>query len=80
MFEGLGDTVETHQDADHIILEQRGLRIVRGITGAERELLLKIWVQLWQGALASFRRMKNLHVEIQGEAIIWRMSEIESGS
>ena len=80
MFEGLGDTVETHQDADHIILKQQGLRIVRGITGAERELLLKIWVQLWQGALASFRRMKSLHVEVQGEAIIWQMSEIESGS
>ena len=73
MFAGMGDEVET--DSRSCSLVQRGLRIVRGIEGAERELLLNVWTNLWQGALHSFRQIKYADIEIREEEIIWHIRE-----
>ena len=73
MFEGLGDEVEILQSADSCVLRQRNLRIVQDFSGAEREFLLNVWVQLWHGALASYRQMKVADLSIQENEIVWRI-------
>jgi hypothetical protein len=73
MFVGMGDEVETDSDSGSVV--QRGLRIVRGIDGIERELLLNVWTNLWQGALHSYRLIKHADIEVKEEEIIWCIRE-----
>ena len=72
MFEGMGDGVSIN-DADRgPVVRQHDLRIVRGLSGDERALVLDCWIELWRGALASQRQIKTLAVEKIPDALLWR--------
>ncbi len=72
MFRGMGDGVEAEEAGDGAVsLRQTGLRIVRGIAGAERENLLACWIELWRGAVASHRRFMEVEAEAEGDALLW---------
>jgi hypothetical protein len=82
MFGGLGDICKVREskvrgskDRDSAILVQSGLRIVRGIEGEDRALILTCWKQLWLGALASFRVMKEAVVDINKDEIVWQIRD-----
>ena len=74
-FEGMGDTVSRTDDTDQIILRQVPLRIIRGLKGDEREILLACWIELWRGVLQSHREFMRLRCEDQGNELIWYLSE-----
>ena len=74
-FEGMGDTVSRTDDTDQIILRQVPLRIIRGLKGDEREILLACWIELWRGVLQSHREFMRLRCEDQGTELIWYLSE-----
>ncbi len=78
MFEGMGDSTEivTSDDLQIIELKHTDLRIVRGLEGERRDLVLYCWQQLWIGALSSYRAMKKLECCIDEEVIRWRISDI----
>lgn len=75
MFAGLGDEVQLETEDGALTVRQTGLRIVRGLEPDDADLLLKIWVQLWQGALMSFQIMKDAQPKIGNEEIIWTVTE-----
>lgn len=75
MFDGLGDRVEVTWGDNEVSLIQHDLRIVRGMTGDERETVLNIWIELWRGALSSFRVMKEVAVEVGDDEIRWVISD-----
>ena len=75
MFLGMGDGIDLENTGGGIVtLRQTGLRIVRGLGGAERETLLACWIELWRGAVASHRRFMTLDAEDQGDALLWKIS------
>jgi len=72
MFGGMGDGVEAEEaGGDAVSLRQSGLRIARGLAGAERDNLLACWIELWRGAVASHRRFMELEVEDRGDSLLW---------
>ncbi len=75
MFDGLGDRVEVEAGSDEITLTQHDLRIVRGMEGVERDTVLNIWIEMWRGALSSFRQMKTADVQIGDDQIRWVIRE-----
>ena len=76
MFEGMGDEVTLAVDADEAMatLRQSGLRVVRGIVGDDRAMILACWNQLWFGAVSSHRAFIDVRVEKHEEAQIWCLS------
>lgn len=74
MFEGMGDEVSLTREGDAVRLRQNGLRIVREITGADRDRLLACWAEIWRGAIASHRAFMTLEVETEGEGLLWRLA------
>ena len=72
MFRGMEDGVEAEDTGDGAAsLRQTGLRIVRGLAGREREILLACWIELWRGAVASHRRFMAVDAEMEGDALVW---------
>ncbi|MYK59785.1 MAG: hypothetical protein F4027_14735 [Rhodospirillaceae bacterium] len=76
MFSGMGDRIDMENSAKHagepaVRLRQTGLRIVRGLTGAERGNLLACWIELWRGAVASHRQFMTVDAEADGDALLW---------
>lgn len=80
MFQGMGDETELEvlTGNQRICIQQKGLRIVRGVESGPRDLVLACWQQLWTGALRSYRSMKQVDVVIAEEKISWTLSEIQS--
>ena len=76
MYSGLGDETEIIGNNNGVNFRQPGLRIACSLENEERDLLLKIWVQLWQGAMASYQQMKIVIPSIEHDAIIWRLEEL----
>ena len=76
MFTGMGDTTILDVGDVHITLQQQGLRIVRGLNGRERDLVLECWIQLWVGALQSQQIRKALRFEDLGDALHWQLSPV----
>ena len=70
MFEGMGDEVVRGPGAS---IEQRGLRIIRGLHGAERNVVLTCWLELWQGALAAQRVRKHAIVQEENDLLYWTL-------
>ena len=72
MFRGMGDGVEA-EDAGGgaVTLRQTGLRIARGLAGAERGSLLACWIELWRGAVASHRQFMAVDAEVEGDTLVW---------
>lgn len=75
MFTGLGDDAEIDVFADRreARVVQKGLRVLRGLEGDERGLLLQCWCQLWAGALASCRIIKSVNWNVEPETITWEI-------
>ncbi len=69
MFEGMGDAAT----ADGSTVQQTGLRVVRGLTAADRALVLDCWVELWNGAMRSQRQIKTLEATFEGDAATWQI-------
>ena len=80
MFQGMGDRVEVADAGPNAAeLRQTGLRIVRGLSGSERDHLLGCWIELWRGAVSSHRRFMEVDAEVQGDGegegnvLLWRI-------
>jgi len=75
-FAGMGDETELEisPDGRRARLQQRGLRIVRGMDNDDRDTMLSCWVELWHGAVSSHRAFINSRVEDLGDALIWHLS------
>lgn len=74
MFEGMGDGAELTRSGETYRIRHSRLRIVRGISGADRERLLECWAELWRGAIASHRTFMTLDTRPDGEEIIWTLA------
>ncbi len=74
MMQGMGDDVEWFGSDDGVVLEQRSLRIIRGLVEADAELIFDCWAQLWQGTASSQRQLKRLEVRRRGDAARWSLS------
>ena len=74
MMRGMGDDVDWSGSDDGVVLEQRSLRVIRGLVEAEAELVFDCWTQLWQGTASAQRQLKRLEVRRQGEAAQWSLS------
>ncbi|XOV83103.1 MAG: hypothetical protein ACFHXK_19905 [bacterium] len=74
MFDGMGDAVETNRQGDSLQIRHSGLRIVRGLQGEERSLVLACWIELWRGTLASQRQQKHAVVQINEDSLNWSIS------
>ena len=72
--EGMGDNISRTNETDQIILRQSPLRIIRGLEGEEREVLLTCWVELWRGLIQSHREFMRLRFEDKGSELIWYLS------
>lgn len=72
MFEGMGDAVSIDDADGRPIVRQNNLRVVRGLSGDERALVLDCWIELWRGALASQQQIKSLEVQEDNGGLSWR--------
>jgi hypothetical protein len=75
LFEAMGDHIE-HADrasSDQAVIRQLGLQVVKGLHGQERNQVLQAWCELWRGALASQQTVKAATIEIDDDAITWRI-------
>ena len=75
LFTGMGDETDLRIAADHCTLQQRGLRIVRGLPAEEAPLLLDAWCQLFEGMAAAQQRRKSLRAELTGDTLHWTLRE-----
>ena len=76
MFTGMGDEVTVEQvegvdDRAAVKVTQRGLRIVHGLDGEQRDLVLDCWIELWIGALSAYREMKVATVQREECELVW---------
>lgn len=76
LFSGMGDTVSVERDGELRRLRHGGLRIVRGLHGDERTLLLDCWCELFTGAMAAQQRMKHLDARDDGEVLHWTLGAL----
>ncbi len=76
MFAGMGDEASIHFDAEHEIaeIEHRGLRITRGLSSDERQVLLSAWTALWQGTIASHRVFMDAAIRVERDALHWTIA------
>jgi len=69
MLRGMGDEVSIQGNQ----LQHTGLRIVRGLSDDDRDIVLQCWLQLWTGTMSSQRQLKTLDVEESGEGLTWQL-------
>lgn len=80
MMKGMGDNVtplggSTDQE---ISFEHSGLRILRGISGESRHILLNCWRELWLGTIRSHRQMMTLEMQqINEEKLVWTVRRLK---
>ncbi len=79
MMQGMGDQITPTENATDqtASFEQTGLRIVRGMEGSERDLLLSCWRELWLGTIRSHRQMMTLEMQqVNAEKIVWTVKKL----
>ncbi len=74
LFAALGDSVEGHQRADDYRIEQTSLRVTRGLSETQSELVSHCWQALWQGAMSARRTMLCLAVTRSAAGLSWQLS------
>lgn len=74
MFGGMGDSASIAIEGDRAVIEEAGLRIVRGLEPAESALVLDCWAELWQGAMSSQRQLKTLRWARREDQIRWTVA------
>ena len=79
MLLGMGDEVVL-QDVteERATIEHNVLRIVRDIEGADKDLLLNCWYELWLGTIRSHRLMMDLDmIRVGDEKLIWTIKLLD---
>mgnify|MGYP003700567969 FL=1 len=71
MFSGMGDDAVVEGRAGGASVRHSGLRVVRGLSGDERDLVLHCWQNLWCGTLSSQRQLKTLECQPDGDGLQW---------
>jgi len=71
MFGGMGDSIAVGSDGGAAVVEQMGLRIIRGLDPEEGALVLECWAGLWRGAVSSQRELKTLSWTRQDDQVRW---------
>ena len=72
MFRGMGDGADmAYAGETAVTVRQTGLRIVRGLAGAERGTLLSCWIELWRGTVASHRRFMAINADADEDGLLW---------
>jgi hypothetical protein len=74
MFEGMGDSATLVDAGETVRVDHQGLRVVRGLNGAERSLVLHCWAELWRGTLASQRELKSLDCQPAAAGLSWHIA------
>lgn len=81
MMTGMGDTCEIEQDGvTNFTVRQNGLRIVRGLPDAERDILLEAWCELWRGTVHSHRMFMDVEWEFGDQQLLWTISAREENT
>lgn len=73
MFSGMGDVTRIEPAGEGATVHQSGLRIVRGLEGAERENLLSCWIEIWRGAVNSQRAFMDVACVQSDEELVWQI-------
>ena len=73
LLRGMGDETRIEKDgaADTFAVHQKGLRIVRGLEGEERDNLLSCWIEIWKGAVAAHRTFMKVEVTPVDQGLSW---------
>ena len=71
MFSGMGDDAVIEGRAGGATVRHGGLRVVRGLAGDERDLVLDCWQHLWRGTMSSQRQLKTLECRPDGDGLQW---------
>lgn len=77
LWAGIGEACQLSVLNEHAVqIEQRGIRLVRGLPLAERHALLSCCVELWRGTLQAQRELMQLDARIHsdGEGIDWAIT------
>ena len=74
LFAALGDSVAGRQQTDGFFIEQISLRVTRGLTDTQSDLVAHCWQSLWQGAMSARRQMLSLAVTRSAAGLNWRLS------
>lgn len=76
LFGGMGDEVRVNasESGDATTVRQSGLRILRGLTAAERADLLDCWTELWRGVVNSHRVFMEVETSVSAESIEWTIT------
>ncbi|MEL6415645.1 MAG: hypothetical protein AAFQ15_11970, partial [Pseudomonadota bacterium] len=74
MMRGMGDECSVAEAGDGgAQITQTGLRIVRDLDGAARELILSCWIELWRGAIHAQRLFLDVECQITNDRLVWRI-------
>ncbi len=79
MMNGMGDktTLLANSNEKHAGFEHSGLRIVRGLEGASRALIMNCWRELWLGCVRSHREMLTLEMQqINEDKLLWQVQSL----
>ena len=71
IMQGMGDEA-TVSGAE---LRQGAPRVVRGMDGADRAVVLGCWTELLRGIIHGYRAFMDVEVSTDGEALTWHVSE-----
>jgi hypothetical protein len=76
---GMGDEVSlaVAPNQQSARLRQSGLRIVRGMQGEAREMLLTCWIEIWKGAVHSHREFFSVEVSEDAQGLDWAIAPLE---
>ena len=74
MFTGMGDVARFERSDDEILIYQQGLRVVRGLSMKESELVFNCWQELWKGTMSSQRIIKTLSCDADEVSAVWHLS------
>jgi hypothetical protein len=87
MMIGMGDSVSllpivpSKADAmpsGRLMFQQRGLRVIKGLSAEDRELILTCWRELWVGTIKSHQQLMMLKlVSKTDESLIWELSIVD---
>ena len=70
----MGDEISLTGSDESWTIEQKGLRIVRGLEGDERQNLLTCWTEIFRGLVHSHRQFMDVEAEFADDGIVWRIS------
>ncbi len=86
MFMGMGDLVVREESVERSALQQgylyqtghKGgdLRILRGLEGKERQIVLRCWIALWTGTMRSRRDLPELEANFENNQLTWQLTSV----